>query len=101
MCGDMVLVQCRSNLAIPEGRRKSVSDLALARNAMHPVVSIRMGYGADLGDSVYFQCLLPVSVLRAWKRDSAAKEDFFRMLDMVRRYALESIDMMEVVPCTR
>ena len=101
MCGDMVLVQYRSGREIPKGRRKAVSDLALARNAMHPVVSIRLGYGVDLGDSVYFQCLMPVSVLQAWKRDFAAKEDFCRMLDTARRYALESLDMMEVSPCTR
>ena len=101
MCGDMVLGQFRSKFEIPEGQRKAVSDLALARNAMHQVVSICMGYGAELGDSVYFQYLMPVSVLRAWKRGSSAKEDFRRMLDMLRRYALESLDMMDVAPCTR
>lgn len=89
MCGDVILAQCRLNLVIPEDRRKAVSDFALAYNAAQPTVSIHMGYGADPGDSVYFQYLMPVSVLRARKRNSVARQHFRLMLDMARRSALE------------
>jgi hypothetical protein len=89
MHGDMVLVQCRLDLEIPEGRREAVNDFALKYNASHPVVSLHMGYGADPGDSIYFQCLMPVSMLQARKLNSAAKERFSRILDRVHRYALE------------
>ena len=104
---DMVLVQCRLDLKIPEGRREAVNDFALKYNATHPVVSLHMGYGADLGDSIYFQCLMPVSILQERKRNAAAKERFSRILDRVHRAALEmSPKIQEIVrgqggPCTR
>ena len=89
MHGDMVLVQCRLDLEIPEGRREAVNDFALKYNATHPVVSLHMGEGADPGDSIYFQGLMPVSVLQARTRNSAAKERLNRILDRVHRSALE------------
>ena len=107
MRGDMVLVQCRLDMQIPEGRREAVNDFALKYNATYPVASLHMRYGADPGDSVYFQCLMPVSILQERKRNAAAKERFSRILDRVHRSALEMLPKIQEIvrgqgaPCTR
>ena len=97
MCGDTVLAQCRLDLVIPESRRSAVNAFALAYNAAHPTVSIHLGYGADPGDSIYFQYLMPVSVLRARKRNSVAKKHFSQMLDMAHRCASETYTAIEEI----
>ncbi len=89
MCGDVVLSQCRLNLTIPENRRKALMNFVLAYNATQPVVTLHMGYVADPADSIYFQYLMPVSVLRAEKDDPVAKEHFNSMLDTAHLVAVE------------
>ena len=56
------------------------------------------GYGTDPGDSIYFQYVMPVFVLRASKRNSVAREYFSRMLGTAHRSAVEmSTKIQEIV----
>ena len=87
MCGKTVLAQCRLDLNVPGNRRKALMDYILSYNAARPAVTLHLAYAAEPGDRVFFQYLMPISILEARKRDSVAKEHFERMLDMAHRVA--------------
>ena len=64
-------------------------DYILSYNATLPTVTLHLAYAAEPGDTLFFQYLMPISVLEARKRNSVAKTHFDRMLDMAHRVALE------------
>ncbi len=89
MCGKTVLAQCRLNLVVPKDRRQALMDYILSYNATRPGVTLHLAYAAEPGDTVFFQYLMPISILEARTRNSVAKVHFDRMLDIAHRFALE------------
>ena len=89
MCGKTVSAQCRLKIDISEDRRRALMDYILSYNATLPTVTLHLAYAAEPGDTLFFQYLMPISVLEARKRNSVAKTHFDRMLDMAHRVALE------------
>ncbi|MBQ8124503.1 MAG: hypothetical protein IJ173_01320 [Kiritimatiellae bacterium] len=97
MYGAMVLSQCRLKIEIPEDRREAVTAFVLAYNATHSVVNIHMGYVSDPGDTIYFQYVMPASVLRAQKRNPVAEEHFRRLMDTAYSHALEEFAKIQEI----